>query len=288
MPDGQTPTLSTTMPDTFGTRRFGPINWIGVWTLYKKEVHRFIKVAFQTVFAPIITTLLYLTVFLVAFSGADRNPDMDGQVIQYAAFLPPGLIMMAVLNNAFQNGSSSLIIAKVQGSVVDLLMPPLSPAELTAAFVLGAATRGLLVGGVTAATIAGFMVFTENPTQVANLFAIVYFALMASLLLGAVGTIAGMWSEKFDQLALITNFVITPLTFLSGTFYSVHKEGLPDWVAQVSDFNPLFYLIDGFRYGFIGVSDSSILRGGIVCLALTLVSVAITYILFRRGYKLKA
>ncbi len=293
MPDGQSisaPEAPAAAPaiDTFGARRFGRVNWIGVWTLYKKEVQRFLKVAFQTVFAPIITTMLYLTVFLVAFSGADRNPVMEGVMVPYAAFLPPGLMMMAILSNAFQNASSSLIIAKVQGSVVDILMPPLSPSELTAAFVAGAATRGLLVGAVTAVTIALFMLTTGAGFSIANLAAIIYFALMASLFLGAIGAIAGMWAEKFDQLALITNFVITPLTFLSGTFYSVNKEGLPDWVPALSQFNPLFYLIDGFRYGFIGVADAPVLRGAVISFLLTVATIALTYFLFRRGYKLKA
>ncbi|WOI53574.1 ABC transporter permease [Parvularcula sp. LCG005] len=279
---------ATAIDDSFGMRRFGRMNWIGLWTLYKKEVQRYLKVAFQTVIAPIITTLLYLTVFLVAFSGADRQSEMAGQIIPYAAFLPPGLIMMAILNNAFQNASSSLIIGKVQGSVVDVLMPPLSPLELTIAFVAGAATRGLMVGIVTALTIAGFMALSGTPTQVAHFGAIVYFSVMASLLLGAVGAIAGMWADKFDQLALFTNLIITPLTFLSGTFYSVNKPGLPGWVAAVSDWNPLFYLIDGFRYGFIGVSDAPVLRGAVVALILTVLLCAVTYLLFRRGYKLKA
>jgi ABC-2 type transport system permease protein len=271
----------------FGERRFGHVNWLGVWTLYKKEVLRFVKVAAQTVFAPIITTMLYLTVFLVAF-GSDRDVTMEGLVVPFAAFLPPGLIMMAVLSNAFQNASSSLIIGKVQGSLVDILMPPLSSAELTAAFVLGAATRGLLVGGVTAVTIAAFMIVSGGPFAIHNLAAILYFSVAASLLLGALGAMAGMWAEKFDQLALISNFVITPLTFLSGTFYSVKKEGLPEWVATVSGFNPLFYLIDGFRWGFIGVSDASVILGALVSAALSALAIVATYLLFKSGYKIKA
>lgn len=281
-------TKSAAGPETVGVRPFGRVNWIGLWTLYRKEVRRFMKVAFQTVFAPIITTLLYLTVFLVAFSGSDRNPVMEGQLIAYASFLPPGLIMMAILSNAFQNSSSSLIIAKVQGSVVDILMPPLSASELTVAFVAGAATRGLLVGFVTALTIAGFMAFSHTPFQVMSLPAILYFSVAASVILAAVGAIAGMWAEKFDQLALITNFVITPLTFLSGTFYSVNKDGLPDWVPGISAFNPLFYLIDGFRYGFIGVSDAPVARGALISLLLAVGLCYLTYRLFRSGYKLKA
>ncbi|MEM1410098.1 MAG: ABC transporter permease [Pseudomonadota bacterium] len=271
----------------FGERRFGRFNTLGLLTLYKKEVMRFIKVASQTVFAPIVTTMLYLTVFLVAF-GAERQVTLEGQDIPFAAFLPPGLIMMAVLSNAFQNASSSLIIGKVQGSIVDILMPPLSPAELTMAFTAGAATRGLLVGLITALTVTLFMVFTGGPFALQNIWAVVYFSMCAAIALGAFGAIAGMWAEKFDQLSLITNFVITPLTFLSGTFYSVKREGLPEWVADVSAYNPLFYLIDGFRYGFIGVSDASPAVGAAVSLGLCVVTCYIAYALFKRGYRLKA
>ena len=298
MPDGTALAAKTTpqaaqpagpqaSAEAFGERRFGAVNWLGVWTLYKKEVQRFLKVAAQTVLAPIVTTLLYLTVFLVAFSGAGRDVTMDGALIPYAAFLPPGLIMMAVLSNAFQNASSSIIIGKVQGSLVDVLMPPLSPAELTFAFVAGAATRGLLVGAITAVTIAGFMALSGTPLTLVNPLAALYFAVLAAVMLGAIGAMAGMWAEKFDQLAVITNFVITPLTFLSGTFFSVRKEGLPGWVADVSGFNPLFYLIDGFRSGFIGASDSVVPVGATVVLALSVLLVAFVYVLFRRGYKIK-
>jgi ABC-2 type transport system permease protein len=290
MPDATaaTPIEATAVrADAFGERRFGAVNWLGLWTLYKKEVQRYLKVAGQTVLAPIITTLLYLTVFLVAFSGAGRDVTMEGQLVSFAAFLPPGLIMMTVLSNAFQNSSSSLIIGKVQGSLVDILMPPISPAELTAAFVAGAATRGLMVGLVTALTIAVFMAASGTPLTLLAPLTALYFSVCASVMLAAIGCMAGMWAEKFDQLAVITNFVITPLTFLSGTFFSVRKEGLPSWVADVSAFNPLFYLIDGFRWAFIGVSDAPVFRGALVSLALTCAFVAVTYVLFRRGYKLK-
>lgn len=278
---------STTETHAFGERRFGAFNGLGLWTLYKKEVMRFLKVAAQTVLAPIITTMLYLTVFLVAF-GTGRDVTMEGKVVEFAAFLPPGLIMMGILSNAFQNASSSLIIGKVQGSVVDILMPPLSAAELTIAFTAGAATRGLIVGLITALTIAVFMKATGGPFAVMNLWAVVLFSVCASVMLGAIGAIAGMWAEKFDQLALITNFVITPLTFLSGTFYSVRREGLPDWVADVSAFNPLFYLIDGFRYGFIGVADSPVVFGAFLSVGLAAAPCFLTYVLFKSGYRLKA
>lgn len=271
----------------FGERRFGHVNWLGLWTLYKKEVHRFIKVIFQTVFAPIISTLLFLLVFMGAWGARGTGIEMEGQVLAVTQFLPPGLIMMAVLSNSFQNSSSSLIIAKVQGSLVDVLMPPLSAAELTVAFVAGAATRGLLVGFVTAVTVFGFSLLGE-PMSISHIWPIFYFALMASILMGALGVIGGMWAEKFDQLALIQNFVITPLTFLSGTFYSMRSPWLPDWLLAFSHVNPVFYLIDGFRYGFIGVSDASPVTGLVFVLVLNIVACAITYLLFKAGYKLKS
>ena len=276
----------------FGARRFGAMNWLGLWTLYKKEVQRFLKVAFQTVFAPIISTLLFLLVFMGAWGARGTGIVMQDLVtkeeIEFAVtlFLPPGLIMMAIISNAFQNSSSTLLIAKVQGSIVDILMPPLSAAELTIAIVAGAATRGLLVGFVTALTVAVFT-WSSTPLQVQHLWAILYFAVGAAVLMGMIGAIAGMWAEKFDQLALITNFVITPLTFLSGTFYSMRSDWLPDLVLLFSQVNPVFYMIDGFRYGFIGVSDASPATGALILLALNIIVGGLTFWLFRIGYRLK-
>ena len=277
----------TVQKSAFGKRRFGHVNWLGLWTLYKKEVHRFIKVAFQTVFAPIISTLLFLLVFMGAWGARGAGIEMEGVTLAVTQFLPPGLIMMAILSNAFQNSSSSLIIAKVQGSLVDVLMPPLSAAELTVAFVAGAATRGLLVGFVTALTVFGFSLLGE-PMQIVNIWPILYFSVQAAIFLGALGAIGGMWAEKFDQLALIQNFVITPLTFLSGTFYSMRSPWLPDWLLAFSHVNPVFYLIDGFRYGFIGVSDASPVTGAIVVMVLNVATCVLTYLLFKSGYKLKS
>jgi len=277
----------TVQKSAFGERRFGHVNWLGLWTLYRKEVHRFIKVAFQTVFAPIISTLLFLLVFMGAWGARGTGIEMEGVTLAVTQFLPPGLIMMAILSNAFQNSSSSLIIAKVQGSLVDVLMPPLSAAELTVAFVAGAATRGLLVGFVTALTVFGFSLLGE-PMQIVNIWPILYFSVQAAIFLGALGAIGGMWAEKFDQLALIQNFVITPLTFLSGTFYSMRSPWLPDWLLAFSHINPVFYLIDGFRYGFIGVSDASPITGAIVVMVLNVATCVLTYLLFKSGYKLKS
>ena len=287
--DGGAPVSASTAPAAghrpFGARQFGQVNWLGVWTLYKKEVRRFLKVAFQTVFAPVISTLLFLAVFVAAWG--DRPPiALSGEMISFLAFLPPGLIMMSILNNAFANSSSSLIIAKVQGNLVDMLMPPLSAAEIAAALMGGAATRGVLVGIVTAATTAVFVMGAE-PMGVANFWVVLYFGVMAAVMMSAAGVIAGIWAEKFDQLAAVTNFLVTPLTMLSGTFFSVHSPVIPGFVAQVSAFNPFFYVIDGFRYGFVGASDADPAVGAIVVLALNLALVYGCYRMLKSGYKLK-
>ena len=269
-------------PMVFGARRFGAVNWLGLWTLYTKEVRRFLKVAFQTIFAPVISTLLFLVVFTQAF-GADR-PAIGG--VSFIEFLTPGLVMMAVLTNAFTNSSSSLIIAKVQGSIVDVLMPPLSPSELAVAFVAGAATRGLLVGFVTAVTCAGFMWANDAPMQIEGLWAVIYFSTAAAMIFAMFGVIGGMWADKFDQLAMVTNFVITPLTFLSGTFYAVSR--LPEPFRTMSDFNPVYYLIDGFRFGFTGHAESSLAIGVTITMSMTITLAAATYWLIRKGYNLKS
>ena len=265
----------------FGVRRFGAVNWLGLWTLYLKEVRRFMKVVTQTVLAPVISTLLFLIVFTQAF-GASR-PAIAG--VPFIEFLAPGLIMMAVLTNAFTNSSSSILIAKVQGSIVDVLMPPLSAAELTLAFVAGAATRGLLVGFITAVTSAGFMLASGAPMRVEAVWAIGYFALAAAVIFSMLGVIGGIWAEKFDNLAAVTNFVITPLTFLSGTFYSVDR--LPEPFRTASYYNPVFYLIDGFRSGFTGLAEANLAVGVALTMALMIGLGAWCYGLLRSGYKLK-
>ncbi len=274
------PTTANTQA-AFGARRFGAVNWLGLWTLYLKEVRRFMKVVTQTVIAPVISTLLFLIVFTQAF-GASR-PAVAG--VPFVEFLAPGLIIMAVLTNAFTNASSSLIIGKVQGSIVDVLMPPLSAAELTVAFVAGAATRGLLVGFITALTSAGFMAMIGEPMKVEALWAVVYFAMAAALIFGMLGVVGGIWADKFDQLAAFTNFVITPLTFLSGTFYSV--ERLPEPFRAASQYNPVYYLIDGFRYGFTGQAEANLGVGVALTFALILALGLWCYWLFHSGYKLK-
>ena len=258
-------------------RALGAVNWLGLWTLYKKEVRRFLKVSFQTVLAPVATSLLFMLVFSLAIGS--RRGEMMG--VEFTSFLAPGLVMLGVLNNAFANSSSSLIVAKVQGNTVDFLMPPLSPSELAAAFIGGAITRGLIVALATALAIAPFV-----DMSMAHPWAVVYFGVSAAAMLSMVGVIAGLWAEKFDHLAVITNFVIMPLAFLSGTFYSV--EILPEPFYTISHVNPVFFMIDGFRYGFIGAHDSVLWIGALVCLAINAGLLAASYLLLRSGWRLKS
>lgn len=266
----------------YGVRRFGAVNWLGLKTLLAKEIRRFMKVSFQTIVAPLISTILFLVVFMQAFAGA--RADIGG--VPYVEFLAPGLVMMAILSNAFANSSSSLIIGKVQGSIVDVLMPPLSASELTIAFVVGAAARGLLVGAVATATSALFMAFSATPMRLHDPAAMLFFALDGALMFGMLGVIGGVWAEKFDQLAAVTNFVITPLTFLSGTFYAI--TSLPEPFLTFSHVNPVFYLIDGFRYGFTGTVEAPLIAGAAFTIAINVILAAACYRLFRTGYRLKS
>ncbi|VTO10599.1 ABC transporter permease [Brevundimonas vancanneytii] len=258
-------------------RRYDGINWVGLRTLYLKEVRRFWKVGAQTVAAPVVTTLLYMMVFVVALKGA--RPPLHGT--PFAEFVAPGLIMMAILQNAFANASSSLIQAKIMGTATDFLTPPLSPLELTVGFTLGAATRGVAVGLVTAICVMPFA-----KLGLANIALIVWFGLIASLLMGMVGVLAGLWSEKFDHLSAVQNFVVMPMTFLSGTFYLV--DSLPEPFASISKFNPFFYLIDGFRAGFIGHAEGSLMVGVVMSAVLTMVMGAACWLVFRSGWRLKS
>jgi ABC-2 type transport system permease protein len=277
--------MTETTPDLIATRpsglpqprRYPGINWIGVQTLYLREVRRFWKVGAQTVAAPVVTTLLYMLVFVVALQ--DARPPLHGT--PFALFVAPGLIMMAMLNNAFANASSSLIQAKIMGTATDFLTPPLSPLELTLGFTLGAATRGAVVGLVTALCVLPFA-----PLGVANVLAIVWFALSASFIMGMTGVLAGLWSEKFDHLAAVQNFIVMPMTFLSGTFYLV--ENLPEPFRTISRYNPFFYLIDGFRYGFIGHAESNLTIGVIGSAVLMIVMGTICWLVFRSGWRLKS
>ena len=258
-------------------RAYHGVNWTGLKTLYLKEVRRFWKVGMQTVAAPVVTTLLYMMIFVVAMKGA--RPAVEG--VPFAQFVAPGLIMMASLNNAFANSSSSLIQAKIMGTAPDFLTPPLSPLELTVAFAAGAATRGIVVGLVTAAAVWPFSHY-----GVAAPSAVIYFTAIASLMMAFVGVLTGLWAEKFDHLAAITNFIIMPLTFLSGTFYSINA--LPQPFRSAAAYNPFFFVIDGFRYGFVGHSDGNIGVGVIYSAVLTLTLGAACWLIIRSGWRLKS
>lgn len=258
-------------------RHIGAVNWLGLWTLYLKEVRRFMSVFTQTIAAPVVTTLLFLAVFTLALGRAVEV--VNG--VPFAQFLAPGLIMMAMVQNAFANTSSSLVISKIQGNIVDMLMPPLSPGELTVAMALGGTTRGAVVGVV---TVAGMAVFVDFEIRHAGY--VLFHGVAASMMLSLLGMIGGIWSEKFDHIAAVTNFVITPFAFLSGTFYSIQR--LPVAFQAIAHFNPFFYMIDGFRYGFTGVSDTVPLFGVAVMLAVDAVLWLVCWRMFARGYKLKA
>ena len=250
---------------------------LGLLTLYLREVRRFMKIPGQTVVAPAITTMLFMAVFALALGRAVT--DVAG--VPFLVFLAPGLVMMAMLQNAFANSSSSLIIAKVQGNIVDLLMPPLGALELLAGLALGAATRGLAVGLFVLLVMQAFVVLP--PVHIA---AVLYFAVMACLMMALMGLLVGIWAEKFDQIAALTNFFVTPLTFLSGTFYSI--ERLPESLQFLAHINPFFYAIDGFRYGFTGHADGSLLAGVLVLAGFVTALAAIAWVLLARGYRLKS
>ena len=253
----------------------------GGWrTLFAKEVLRFWKVAFQTIAAPVLTALLYLLIFSHVLES--HVAVFDGRV-RYTSFLVPGLVMMSVLQNSFANSSSSLIQSKITGNLIFVLLTPLSPRELYAAYVAGAMVRGIAVGaGVFVVTLA----FAPSLALPAQPLWVAVFALAGSAILGTLGLIAGLWAEKFDQLAAFQNFIIVPLTFLSGVFYSIHS--LPPFWQTMSHFNPFFYMIDGFRYGFFGVSDVAPAASFAVVAAAAAALAALTLALLARGWKLRA
>lgn len=260
---------------TFGTPL--DLNLIGLWTLYLKEVRRFWKVGAQTILAPVITTLVFLAIFALAMHRAET---MIGD-LPFLRFLAPGLIMMAIVQNAFSNTSSSLVIAKIQGNIVDYLMPPLGAGELLLGMVMGGITRGVAVGiAVWLAMLPFVDLVPLHPLLVA------YYVVASSLMLSLLGLLAGLWSDKFDQIAAVTNFVITPLSFLSGTFYSI--EALPGSLRWIAHANPFFYMIDGIRYAFTGHADGGIAVGFVVLLLVNVALWVLAYRLMRRGYKLKA
>ena len=259
------------------------VNQLGLWTLYVKEVRRFIKVQTQTIWAPAITTLLQLVIFTVALGRAGR--EVLG--VPFATFVAPGLIVMGMMNNAFANSSFNFLSGKMQGTIVDYLMPPLSEVELMIGLVGAAVTRAVLVGFALAAAMA---LYPDVHLAVPHAWAIVWFGLMGSMLLSFVGLLSSMWAEKFDHNAAITNFIIMPMTMLSGTFYVI--DNLAPVFQTISRFNPIFYVISGFRFGFLGQSDIgstnlAVLHGAIGLGVLNLVVGLICYLLLRSGWKLK-
>ena len=266
-----------TLPTDMGVRRFGAVNWMGTWTLAEREVRRFLNVWSQTIMAPLINAGLFLMIFTIAI-GPGRGEVMG---VPFMTFLAPGILTMTVIQNAFANTSSSIASAKVGGNIVDTLMPPLSAAELLVGYIAGAVARGLMVAVVIA---AGSWLFLGVPVQ--NPAWVLCFVLLGSMFMGGLGMIAGIFANKFDQLSAISNFLITPLSFLSGTFYSI--EALPPLLQTLSHANPFFYIIDGTRYGMIGVSDSSPWLGLVIVLAATAAVLALVWRWLDRGYRLKA
>jgi ABC-2 type transport system permease protein len=264
------------------------INRIGLWSLYMKEVRRFLKVQTQTVWAPAVTTLLFLVIFTVALSGSGGRGGRMVLGVPFASFVAPGLIMMGMMQNAFANSSFSLLAGKIQGTIIDLLMPPLTNAELMIGIIGAAMTRAVMVGGALALAMA---LWPRVDLTVAHPWAIVWFGLMGALMLSLMGLMASLWAEKFDHAAAVTNFVIAPLSLLSGTFYVIHN--LAPTFQTISRLNPFFYMISGFRFGFLGHSDIGNSNHDVAMAALgvgglNLVLGLATYALLRSGWKLKS
>ena len=258
-------------------KKFGYVNWIGFWTLYKKEVLRFLIVVIQTVISPLVTSLLFLLVLSLAI-GNDRGEVLGFPFIN---FLAPGLIAMQVIQQGFSHSSSSIMIGKIQGNIVDILYAPLTAGEITLAINLAACTRSLIIAMV---SIIVFSFIVE--LEFYNFFYIFIFTFLGSFILGSIGFVVGLWAEKFDNMASATNFIIVPLSFLSGTFYSIEK--LPEVLQRISAVNPFFYIIDGFRYGFLGAADGSLKFGLFYLVILSCVLWFVAYILFKKGYKIKS
>jgi|TARA_B100000767_G_C19722553_1_gene517954 ABC-2 type transport system permease protein len=260
-----------------GTRRFGLINWIGAWALYQKETLRFLNVWIQTIFSPLISSLLFLLVLSLAI-GTDKSEVLG---VPFVSFLAPGLIAMQVIQQSFSHSSSSFMIGKIQGNIVDVLYAPLSAAEVTLAVSLAAVTRSFMI-----ATISIVIFYFLVNIEIKSYLFLIAFTFLSSFILGSVGIIVGLWAEKFDHMATATNFIIVPLSFLSGTFYTIDK--LPNFLQIISKANPFFYMIDGFRYSFIGRADGSISFGLIYLSSLSFIIWFVSYILYKKGYKIRS
>jgi len=258
-----------------GERRFG-INWVGAYTLYIKETLRFLSVFGQTIVGPVVTSILFLSVISLAI-GEDRANVLG---VSFIEFLAPGLIAMQIIQQAFSHSSSSLLMGKVMGNIVDLIGAPLSSAEVTISIIFASVTRGLIISFISIITFS-FIVEIE----INDYFILITYLFLSSFLMGAAGIIAGLWADKFDHMATVTNFIIVPLSFLSGTFYSVDR--LPNILKTLSNYNPFFHMIDGFRFAFIGEMDGSIKIGVIYLSSLCVIMWFVAYLLYKKGYKIK-
>lgn len=270
-------TTKSDAPVQMGVRRFGRVNWLGLQTLARREILRFWSIWTQTLLAPLVTAGLFLLIFSIAI-GPGRGDVMG---VPFLTFLLPGIMMMTVIQNAFANTSSSIVVSKVQGNIVDTLMPPLSPLELVLGHLAGSVARGLCVA--VAIILALALVLGQGIEH--PLWTLI-FVILGGAMMGAVGIVAGIFANKFDQLAAITNFIVTPLAFLSGTFYSV--DALPPILRNFTHINPIFYLIDGTRYGMIGVSDSAPILGLAVATSVTAALCATAWWMLKTGYRLKS
>ena len=258
-------------------RQIGAVNWVGLWSLYRKEVSRFLSVYNQTLAAPLVTTLLFLAIFTLALGRAATV--VDG--MPFTVFLAPGLIMMSMIQNAFANSSTSIVSSKMQGNIIDVLMAPLTPFEQTLGYAMGGLTRGLLVGVVVAAAMTLFVDLSVHSVGI-----MLFYAVGASLMLSLLGVAGGVWSQKHEQMSIVSNFVITPCAFLSGTFYSI--ERLPGLWNLAAHLNPFFYMIDGFRYGMTGLSEGSLAIGAAVVIVGNAGLWALCHWMFASGYRLRA
>lgn len=281
-PQPTSPALPSAIRAEPGVPVITNVNWGGLKTLYIKEVRRFFKVQLQTVWAPAITTLLYLAIFTVA-TGGRHAVEVGGASVAFADFLAPGLIVMGMMTNAFANSSFSLLVGKIQGTIVDYLMPPLSTGELLAALVGGAVTRAFLVGFAIWIIMLFWPGVHVGPRHA---WAILWFGLMGSVMLSLMGVLTSIWAEKFDHAAAISNFIVAPLSLLSGTFYAIDK--LAPAFQAFSRANPFHYVIAGFRYGFIGETDSPVLTGALALLAINAVLAVLAYMILRSGWKLRS
>ncbi len=268
---------------------FHGFNYIGLWTLYMKEVRRFFKVQTQTIWAPAITTLLYLVIFTLALSGGNGSGSSRMVLgVSFASFVAPGLIAMGMINNAFANASFGLLVGKIQGTIVDYLLPPISEAEILFGLVAAAVTRAVLVG---LAIYAAMLLWPGVDVTIRHPWAVLWFGLMGAILLSLIGVLSSLWAEKFDHNAAVTNFVITPMAMLSGTFYVVTK--LAPAFRTISAFNPVFYVISGFRFGFLGQSDIGATNDAVIhaAVGLGVLNTALalfTYAVLRSGWKLRS